>query len=70
MKQGLKGNQLPESEGDYMRLVEYGGLKFGQCICCKQSFTNANVFTSDGWKETQISGFCEACFDDIAEEDE
>ena len=34
------------------------------CIRCKQPFTHANVFSPEGWKETEISGMCEMCFDD------
>lgn len=44
---------------------------FTACVSCKQPFTNANVRTSAGWKETQISGMCETCWDvTFAEPDE
>jgi hypothetical protein len=34
-----------------------------RCICCKEPFTKANVFTTAGMKEVAISGMCEKCFD-------
>lgn len=42
------------------------------CINCKKPFTNENVFTYLGWKETRLSGMCEKCFDacTLAFEDE
>lgn len=39
------------------------------CIQCAQPFTDANVFTKDGWLETQISGMCESCFDGLFDEE-
>jgi hypothetical protein len=33
------------------------------CINCEDPFTDKNVFTHLGWKETRISGMCERCFD-------
>lgn len=33
------------------------------CVFCGQPFTNENVYTQLGWKETTISGSCEKCFD-------
>lgn len=35
------------------------------CIECKQMFTTANTYTEAGWRETQISGLCEDCFNTI-----
>lgn len=44
--------------------------RFLCCIQCKLAFTNDNVKTAAGWRETQISGYCETCFDKIfADED-
>lgn len=43
----------------------------GHCLRCKDPFTEANVYTAAGWRETKISGFCERCFNEMfAEEDE
>ena len=36
----------------------------GKCVKCKEAFTDANVFTPAGWKETKISGLCERCFNE------
>lgn len=33
------------------------------CWRCKKEFTEDNVFSELGWRETQISGLCEQCFD-------
>lgn len=33
------------------------------CICCKEEISNHNVFTQAGWREVEISGMCEVCFD-------
>lgn len=41
------------------------GGRFMHCIQCKAAFTDANTHSAAGWKETQISGFCEDCFDNI-----
>lgn len=35
------------------------------CVMCKEEFGHNNVFTDAGLKETQISGMCEVCFDNI-----
>ena len=46
-------------------------MKYAHCICCGYEFSKLNVFTVDGAKETQISGTCEKCFDELfAEEDD
>lgn len=34
-----------------------------RCIICNEPFTDKNVFTPSGWKETKISCICEKCFD-------
>jgi hypothetical protein len=40
------------------------------CVHCKRPFTDDTVHTEAGWQETQISGLCEDCFDDITHEDD
>lgn len=42
----------------------------GHCYECKEPFSNANVFTSAGWKETGISNLCERCWDAMFSEDD
>jgi len=41
---------------------------YSHCICCHEPFTKANVYTKGGWRETQISGMCEECFDEVLDE--
>ena len=41
-----------------------------RCINCGQSFSEKNVFTEAGWRETKISHCCEKCFDAIVGDDE
>lgn len=36
---------------------------YTECVCCNEPFSDKNVFTYLGAKETQIRGMCEACFD-------
>lgn len=43
---------------------------YTQCVCCNEPFSEKNVFTHLGAKETQLSGMCEACFDAMFEDDE
>jgi len=38
---------------------------YTRCIQCGEPFTEQNVHTVDGWGETQISGECEDCFDEL-----
>ena len=44
-------------------------LNFLTCIKCSCEFKESNTHSIAGWKETQISGFCEDCYDDIFAED-
>lgn len=43
---------------------------YTQCGVCGQLFTDENVHTAAGWRETQISGDCENCFDELFDDDE
>lgn len=65
MVPSLKGGFLPESQEDFGKLAEEGGLRAVKCYACRQPFSNANVRTHLGWRETQISGMCENCFDEL-----
>lgn len=40
----------------------------GRCVFCGLPFTDENVFTEAGWRETRISQICEKCFDEMFEE--
>jgi hypothetical protein len=37
----------------------------GRCINCGELFSEHNVFTEAGARETHISGMCEKCFDEV-----
>ena len=39
----------------------------GVCVKCGEPFTDKNVHTEAGWKETKISNMCEDCFNSIFE---
>lgn len=45
-------------------------IKYTNCVGCTHRFSDENCFTEDGWKETQLSGLCERCFDDATMEEE
>lgn len=43
----------------------FGPTPEGCCVKCKEAFSDKNVFTHLGWKETRISHMCEKCWDDM-----
>lgn len=45
-------------------------LDAGVCVSCSQPFTDKNVFTTAGWRETRISQTCEKCFDALFEDED
>lgn len=45
--------------------AEHGAHRPGHCRKCQEPFTEQNVFTHAGWKETAISQMCEKCFDEM-----
>jgi len=60
--------QLPENLTDYEELKRNDALQYDCCCSCGFIFTTMNVHTREGWLETQISGMCEECWDDMCEE--
>lgn len=52
------------------KLAEELKLVPGVCINCREPFSEKNVFTEDGWKETKISNMCEKCFDGLFDKDD
>lgn len=44
--------------------------RYTHCLMCKEEFSEKNVFTEAGARETQISGLCETCFDSLFEDEE
>jgi len=68
MKIGIRGNPQPESFGDFIELRAQGALEYHCCVSCMEPFDHNNTKTPLGWVETQISGMCEDCFDQLFEE--
>lgn len=69
MVPSLIGGSIPESLEDYKELEAKGQLRFTGCPSCGDSHVG-RTHTQNGWKETQISGFCEDCFDELFEDEE
>jgi hypothetical protein len=64
MRESLKGHMLPESYEDALALRQM--LLYPTCFKCKRSLSEPGAArTAAGWKETQISGMCEPCFDAV-----
>lgn len=68
---------LPPDRGLYedQKALAAAHVRHVTCVICKERFSDANCFTQEGWQETQLSGLCERCFDQIcldaaAEEEE
>jgi len=55
----------PNSETQFKEAIENGLKLWKNCLNCEKEFSNENTKTPAGWRETQISGFCECCFDKI-----
>ena len=66
MTPSLRGHMLPESHKEAQRLQAEGKLHFASCADCRQSLATATAATTPaGWRETQISGMCEPCYDGL-----
>lgn len=48
----------------------FSSVQYGHCISCKEPFSDTNVYSEAGWRETRISQMCEKCFDRCTEEQE
>lgn len=57
------GKKLPESEEEFQQLKQAGIAKYVACRTCKKEFSKLNTHSTLGWRETQITGDCEDCFD-------
>lgn len=64
------GRTLPESAEEYEELRLSHRAHFTACMQCKNHFSAANTTTPAGWRETQISGVCEACFDNLFKDED
>jgi len=65
----IRGGWLPESAGDFAALQLARAAPHLSCGICKAQFSETNVHTSEGWRETQISGTCEDCYDELFREE-
>lgn len=66
----LTGPDLAEFKANLTKTL-HGETAPGCCVSCKDQFGPANVFTAAGWRETQLSGMCERCWDEtFADEDD
>ena len=66
----IKGGFLPESPEDFEQLQVARQARYVRCFCCEQPFSVENTHTPAGWRETQISEFCEDCFEQVFKEAE
>lgn len=60
----------PNTEMEFMdaKRANHPGLICSCSECCA-AFSSNNVKTTEGWRETQITGLCETCFGLLCEED-
>ena len=71
MRQSLRGHPLPESQADFEHLLASGPTpQHTECCLCRTHFDENNVHSAAGWRETQISGYCEDCFDALFDEED
>ncbi len=67
MVPSIRGGLLPESLADFNALK--AGVpqypRYRACYLCEKHFDASNVETAMGWRETQISGTCETCYDEL-----
>jgi len=61
----IRGHLLPESEADFQSLLKRNAAMYPICFDCERDFTGETVKSAAGWRETQISGFCELCYDKL-----
>lgn len=65
----IKDKLLPENLADYKQLEAEGKLYFTHCFGCRREFKESNTASAEGWRETQISGMCEPCYDELFKDD-
>ena len=64
------GKPLPESYEDFCELLARRDAHNIRCLDCRKPFEPSNVKTREGWRETQIGGTCEMCFDSLFDGEE
>lgn len=58
----------PMSFLEFQDLKNNGAELQCTCILCNEEFSNKNVHSAMGWRETQITGYCENCWDALFED--
>jgi hypothetical protein len=66
--EGWPGFEHERAEYEAQKAFAAANVKHTSCAACKERFSDANCHTQAGWQETQISGMCERCFDDMTAE--
>jgi hypothetical protein len=61
---------LPQTEEQFKSCISTGHFQYSKCISCHSPFSSTNTHSDMGWRETQLSGLCEDCFDSLCKEDE
>lgn len=56
---------LPTNQQEPLKMIQTGEARYKECIECHHQFTSRNVWTEKGWQETQNSGLCEDCFQEL-----
>jgi len=69
MTPSIRGGFLPDSEEDFNQLRIARAAPHLACYLCAKPFTSENIKTAAGWRETQITGSCETCYDDLFREE-
>jgi hypothetical protein len=60
------GNAMQDLKDSLEKAITGGeSIPEGICISCKKPFSDDNVFTAAGWRETKVSKMCEKCFDKL-----
>ena len=60
-----KSGFRPRNKEQFDHAIEVGHHMLTHCMDCGQAFSSENTHSEAGWKETQISGICEDCFDTL-----
>lgn len=63
-------DKRPGSYREFVELMRSEAQPQVRCLACGEAFTAKNAHTAAGWRETQISGMCEDCFDELFAEPE
>lgn len=65
----IRNSFRPHDFNEFSLALFIGDLNYTECVECEAGFHPSNTTTVEGWKETQISGLCEKCYDEIFAEE-